>query len=66
MNEWQPIETAPRDGTSFIAYDGNGNGPTHICWNANWNCWVLADVCLKLEIDEESDAPAKWHPVPQC
>jgi hypothetical protein len=61
---WQDIETAPKDGSSFIAYDGNGCGPMHIRWEANWECWVLAGVLLKLDIEEDSDAPAKWCPVP--
>ncbi len=31
--KWQPIETAPRDGSGFIGWS-----PTHgIVWNVSWN-----------------------------
>lgn len=38
MSEWQPIETAPKDGTWILAINNRGN-PAVIIWNerAYWN-----------------------------
>lgn len=34
---WQPIETAPKDGTWFMAWDGEEVLP--ICWVDDLNSW---------------------------
>lgn len=65
MANWRFIRSAPKDGTSFLSYDYNGNGPTHIRWHEPWGEWVLADVLLRLEIDAPDDEPAVWHHLPE-
>ena len=36
MAEWQPIETAPKDGRSLLLYSPSYNGPAGPIWVGNW------------------------------
>jgi hypothetical protein len=36
MSEWQPISTAPRDGTNVLLRDDDGNGPYLMYWDASF------------------------------
>jgi hypothetical protein len=54
---WQPISTAPRDGTSVLfccppyrAYEG--------CWWVDWDDWRAADGT--------AIRPTHWHPLPSA
>ena len=35
---WRPIETAPRDGTHIIAYEGTGD-MYRAAWSTHDECW---------------------------
>lgn len=40
MSEWQPIETAPRDGEEFLGWLGGDANVHEICyWSAPDDCW---------------------------
>lgn len=58
--EWQPIETAPRDGTPFLGYWAGGK---HDCsfraikWHKeNW--WETNE-------DYRTSEPSHWMPLPE-
>ena len=58
---WQPIETAPRDGTRFLAFErGNADYQIYECWwgedFGNWEGWRDA-------WDSEPE-PSHWMPLP--
>jgi hypothetical protein len=59
---WQPIETAPKDGTWFLAYSPNGNW-RRISWGRNRHhelCWCAADYWW-LETERQF---THWQPLP--
>lgn len=43
MSDWQPIETAPRDGSLFLAYEAKQENEIYECWwqddLSNWSGW---------------------------
>jgi hypothetical protein len=68
---WQPIETAPKDGTVIILWRGNPwNEVAMARWFEPWATWLRADdpdpIC---ETDEMygmgSAIPTHWQPLPE-
>jgi hypothetical protein len=67
--EWQPIETAPKDGTRVLAFwpniFGHGNATQTESWfgprAADWGeaCWQSA-----FEWDDGHNTPTHWMPLP--
>ena len=58
--EWQPIETAPKDGTPVLGYR-DGDMAT-VEWRATWGEWVLAVPGAYAEDDDWK--PSHWMPLP--
>jgi len=58
-DEWQPIETAPKDRTAILAILGGCKTPYPIRFkNGEWcNCW---DGCALVG----DDTPTAWQPLP--
>lgn len=61
---WQPIDTAPRDGTEVIIFNGHGKGTIFVGFYVGDEedmepHWARID---SLEIFYE---PTHWHPLPQ-
>ena len=63
MTEWQPIETAPRDGTVIWCYEKYGLGWPHAIKFASydeWQGWIYADEMMCDYVPE----PTHWMPLP--
>jgi len=60
MTEWQPIETAPRDGTRFWAFQASKEAEQYICWwkedFAHWEGWQT--------VWDDEPEPTHWMPLP--
>lgn len=66
MSEWQPIETAPRDGTDILVCSAwiMADGAYRIGWAADGyfdgDCWVFGSF----DVDpDEYSAPTFWMPL---
>ena len=59
---WQPIETAPKDGTEVWAFNGE---QARMVWLEDEFCalWVWGDALLT-EVDPSPDQPTHWMPLP--
>jgi hypothetical protein len=58
--EWQPIETAPKDGTPVLGYR-DGDMAT-VEWRASWGEWVL--VVPRAYAEDDEWKPSHWMPLP--
>lgn len=55
--EWQPIETAPRDGTRVLAWSARWQAPSTAQWYGN--AWMLDS-----SIGQFVHQPTHWMPLP--
>jgi hypothetical protein len=59
--EWQPIETAPKDGTPILIYETTLGPVTYVCfWNSFHEYWVEAEG-----EQYSSFNPTHWMPLPE-
>lgn len=58
--DWQPIEAAPRDGTTFLAFNGH--------WRGVARYWEALYPDDPIWVDEHSEfiepPPTHWMPLP--
>lgn len=59
MSDWQPIETAPKDGTEMVLWDG---GPTFGVWRPAISGFY--DCVGGDPNDPEPFSPTHWMPLP--
>jgi hypothetical protein len=67
MGEWQPIATAPKDGTEIILTDGDSVasgywGPTYFGSDYAWIVWSHRSEHQPVALDED---PTHWMPLPE-
>ena len=60
--DWQPIDTAPRDGRGILTCrrDASYNTSIRVCW---WNEDMYEGDCWMDDADSEPD-PTHWMPIP--
>lgn len=67
MNTWQPIETAPRDGTEVLANDTSGIGSRVVVAKYlagdEWSGWIYDDDMLT-DCNPLGPRPSHWMPLP--
>ena len=68
MSEWQPIKTAPKDGTRILGFGMMGlddkPGIGTVAWDNDWKRWF----CSPNEASEyipESCKVSHWMPLPE-
>lgn len=61
QSPWQTIESAPKDGTKILLWDG------HDCNTASWDKhegWVVSCVATDFNYYETVNNPTHWQPLP--
>lgn len=65
---WQPIETAPQDGSRLLATGGGLQGTVEVCtYNEHVGCWNC-ETCTLDDRDHEPQGynrPLFWQPLPE-
>lgn len=63
-NQWQPIATAPKDGTQIIGCS-RSQDPVVVAWNQYSNEWVpMCDGWVVDDYRRSIGFITKWHPMP--
>jgi len=71
MADWQPIETAPKDGTEVLLWGPYCGCPataqwTGKAWAAYWDGWRVVEYMSDFGTDyREFDMPTHWMPLPE-
>jgi len=62
MSDWQPIDTAPKDGTLIIAWRDEWDGPISLMWQMDYRAgremWCFGGYSF------DDDQPTYWIPIP--
>jgi len=63
--QWQPIESAPKDGTKILCYH-----PSLFAYNETWEEWQMVlvwdgDKWTDLDEGYEANHPTHWQPLPK-
>lgn len=62
MTDWQPIDTAPKDGTPILVW--NAGYVAVMCW---WErCWEYANGIQRYWPRADEREPTHWMPLPDA
>jgi hypothetical protein len=71
MDDWQPIETAPKDGTRILAYipwkwadGGEGEQLDVIAWDERATMWFSPTAPNYVQGCDSECLPTHWQPLP--
>lgn len=59
--KWQPIETAPKDGTIVLVYAKETQEYAIVFWNRYYREWNQRSM-----EEEELESPTHWMPLPEA
>jgi hypothetical protein len=62
MMEWQPIETAPKDGTVVLGYWPSEYAPTSASYGLT--LFMHGGWCMSEDLDHEYSDPSFWQALP--
>lgn len=69
MNDWQPISTAPLDGTAIKLRSPKFAPPDAMSWDKRtkrWEGMIFAPMrAISVWWDEEAEQPTEWMPIVQ-
>jgi hypothetical protein len=68
MSEWQPIETAPKDGSEILLLRSDGwPNPIRATWTTGWegSFWRPSEDEVRDLLGEEIESPISWMPSPE-
>lgn len=74
MSDWQPMATAPRDGTTILLWASDAGGPYEMFWNPHGTnllvqsgegIWELNGGGLTWCEERPDGAPTHWMPLPK-
>lgn len=59
MSAWQPIDTAPKDGTRIMGWDSGGHFIVFtLHWSSKYDCWMT-------ECEQWTGNVKHWQPLPE-
>lgn len=63
---WQPIDTAPKDGTPFLAYDSHRQAMFVAKWHHNYSDNPADGYWSNIVGDDDTCHPTHWMPLPKA
>lgn len=62
VNQWQPIETAPKDGAEVLIYVPDPGEQFVAYWHPQFSAWLYASTCSGVRVFTKE--ATHWMPLP--
>lgn len=63
MSEWMPIESAPKDGTKFLAWRDHEVAEAYVIQRDDGEVWTFGRTSAHVSVFP-SNKPTHWQPLP--